>query len=82
MANAIYAPENADKLEAAFKNEIRKVITEGFTAQEVEEAKKAGSCRAKLPAVKTTAWQAVWRKTCIWTEPINNRRNSKINLMP
>ena len=38
--NAIYAPENADKLEAAFKEEIKKVITEGFTAEEVEQAKK------------------------------------------
>ena len=40
FANAIYAPENADKLEAAFKEEIHKATTEGFTAQEVEEAKK------------------------------------------
>jgi zinc protease len=38
--NAIYAPENAGKLEAAFKEEINKVITEGFTADEVEQAKK------------------------------------------
>jgi zinc protease len=38
--NAIYAPENAEKLEAAFKEEINKVITEGFTAEEVEQAKK------------------------------------------
>ncbi len=40
VANAIYAPENADKLEAAFRDEIRKATTEGFTAQEIEEAKK------------------------------------------
>jgi zinc protease len=40
FANAIYAPENVDKLEAAFKDELQKVITTGFTAQEVEEAKK------------------------------------------
>ena len=40
IANAIYAPENAEKLEAAFRDEIRKATTEGFTAQEVEEAKK------------------------------------------
>lgn len=39
FANAIYAPENADKLEAAFKDEIRKVITEGFTAEEIAAAK-------------------------------------------
>ena len=39
FANAIYAPENADKLEAAFKDEIQKVITQGFTGEEVAAAK-------------------------------------------
>ncbi len=39
FANAIYAPENADKLEIAFKDEIKKAVTEGFTAEEVEAAK-------------------------------------------
>ncbi|MDQ3635523.1 MAG: insulinase family protein [Acidobacteriota bacterium] len=39
-ASAIYAPENATKLEAAFKDEIRKATTEGFTKEEVEAAKK------------------------------------------
>ena len=38
--NAIYAPQNVEKLEAAFKEEINKVVTEGFTAEEVEQAKK------------------------------------------
>lgn len=40
LAQAIYAPENLEKLEAAFKDELQKVVTTGFTAQEVEEAKK------------------------------------------
>ncbi len=39
FANAIYAPENADKLEVAFKDEIKKATTEGFTAEEIEAAK-------------------------------------------
>jgi zinc protease len=39
FAYAIYAPENAEKLEAAFKEEIQKVITEGFTAEEIAAAK-------------------------------------------
>ncbi len=38
-AFAIYAPENAVKLEAAFMEEINKVITDGFTAEEVTAAK-------------------------------------------
>ncbi|WP_345948256.1 pitrilysin family protein [Mucilaginibacter sp. PAMB04274] len=37
---AIYAPENAARLDAAFKEEIEKVIKDGFTDQEVAEAKK------------------------------------------
>jgi zinc protease len=36
---AIYAPENAKKLEAAYKEEIAKVIESGFTAEELEAAK-------------------------------------------
>ncbi len=38
-AMAIYAPENVTKLEAAFKDEIQKALTEGFTAEELEAAK-------------------------------------------
>ncbi len=48
MATAIYAPENADKLEAAFKDEIRKAVTEGFTAQELEEARKGWLLQRQL----------------------------------
>jgi zinc protease len=40
IANAIYAPENVGRLEAAFNEEVLKVVTEGFTTAEVEEAKK------------------------------------------
>jgi zinc protease len=47
-ANAIYAPENADKLEAAFKDEIAKLLKDGFTAQEIEEAKKGFIQRGQL----------------------------------
>lgn len=40
FANAIYAPQNVERLETAFKEEIQKVVTEGFTADELEQAKK------------------------------------------
>lgn len=43
FAYAIYAPENADKLEAAFREEIEKVIREGFTAEEIAAAKSGWS---------------------------------------
>lgn len=39
-AYAIYAPEKAQALETAFKEELMKVITDGFTEKEVEDAKK------------------------------------------
>jgi zinc protease len=39
-AVAIYAPENADPLVAAFREEIQKVIEEGFAADEVAAAKE------------------------------------------
>jgi zinc protease len=39
-AQAIYAPQNADKLTAAFEDELRKVMGAGFTAEEIGEAKK------------------------------------------
>ncbi|HFA51577.1 MAG TPA: insulinase family protein [Bacteroidetes bacterium] len=36
---AMYAPENVKKLEAAYKEEVQKVLDEGFTAEELEAAK-------------------------------------------
>lgn len=40
QAFAIYAPQNVEKLEAAFKDEIEKMLKDGFTADEIEQAKK------------------------------------------
>lgn len=40
MGQAIYAPENRDKLEAAFKEEIERVIKDGFTQEELDSAKQ------------------------------------------
>lgn len=40
-AYAIYAPENRDRLEEAFNEEIQKVITEGYTEEEVAEGIKS-----------------------------------------
>ena len=39
LAFAIYAPQNGDKLQVAFQEEIQKVIDSGFTEQEISEAK-------------------------------------------
>jgi zinc protease len=40
-AYAIYAPENVGKLEAAFKDEVSKLLKEGITQQELDDAKKS-----------------------------------------
>ncbi len=37
---AIYAPQNASRLETAFHEEIARALKDGFTQQEVDEAKK------------------------------------------
>ncbi|HEV7349989.1 pitrilysin family protein [Telluribacter sp.] len=39
LAYAIYAPQNVDKLEQAFKEELEKALKEGFTAEEIKAAK-------------------------------------------
>jgi zinc protease len=36
---AIYAPQNLAKLEQAFKEELQRALTEGFTAEEITQAK-------------------------------------------
>ena len=40
MAYAIFAPENADKVVAAFKEEMARALASGFTDEEVTAAKK------------------------------------------
>lgn len=39
QAYAIYAPENVDRFEEVFKEEIEKATAEGFSAEEIETAK-------------------------------------------
>jgi zinc protease len=39
MAFALYAPQNAAKLETAFKEELQRALEQGFTAEEVAAAK-------------------------------------------
>ena len=40
QASAIFAPQNLPKVEAAFKEEIARVLKDGFTAQELEEGRR------------------------------------------
>jgi zinc protease len=38
---AIYAPQNRDKVERAFQEEVQRALAEGFSEQEVESGKQA-----------------------------------------
>lgn len=74
LTYAIYAPQNRDKLEAAFKDEIAKMLKDGFTAEELAAAKKgwlqsrqvsraqdnelAGRLRGYTFLNRTLAWDA------------------------
>jgi len=40
QAYAIYAPENAARLEAAFREELTRAIRDGFTADELNKARE------------------------------------------
>lgn len=40
LANASYAPQNAEKLEAAFKDELAKLLKDGFTPEEIAAGKQ------------------------------------------
>ena len=78
LAFAIYAPQNLSRLETAFDEEMQKVITEGFTEQEVKQAiagivgarKRqrandaglAGTLRNYLDLNRTFDWDADYEK--------------------
>lgn len=85
FAYAIYAPENAEKLEAAFKEEIQKVVTDGFTAEEITAAKSgwsqsrtvsraqdgglAGTLNNYLFINRTLAWDEAYEKKVMELTP-------------
>jgi zinc protease len=75
---AIYAPQNLAKLEQAFKEEFQKALSEGFTAEEIAQAKAgwiqgrnveraqdsglAGKLQHYLFIDRTFAWDAEFEK--------------------
>jgi zinc protease len=78
VAYAIYAPQNVTKLEAAFKEEIARMLKDGFTAEEIKDAKSgwlqsrqvtraqdkslAGKLNGYLFLNRTLAWDAEFDK--------------------
>jgi len=85
QAYAIYAPENAEALEQAFREEIEKVCQEGFTAEEVEAAKSgwiqsrsvnrsqdrslASKLNSYLDLDRTLQWDAELEETVMQLSP-------------
>lgn len=77
-AYAICAPENLNKVEVAFKEEMEKVLAEGFTEQELKDAKKgvlqnnridrakdnrlAAQLRDYIDLERTQAWNKKYEK--------------------
>lgn len=76
---AIYAPENAARLEEAFKQEIARVLEEGFSADEVAAA-KSGYLQSKQVAraqdrslVNQLAVYLLLNRTLRWDENFERR---------
>jgi len=85
LAYAVYAPQNLAKLEAAFNDEVGKVLKEGFTAEELAAAKNGwiqsrsvarsqdgelmGALGHYLYLDRTLAWDADLEKKVMALEP-------------
>ncbi|HKA36067.1 MAG TPA: pitrilysin family protein [Thermoanaerobaculia bacterium] len=85
LAFAIYAPQNAAKLEAAFKEEIDRVLKSGYDAKEVDEARSgwlqsrqvaraqdatlARALAGNLYLARTLAWDADLEKKVAALKP-------------
>jgi zinc protease len=85
LAYAIYAPQNVERLEAAFKEEIARALKDGFTEDEVKAAKSgwlqsrqvsraqdnelAGKLASYLFLNRTLAWDADFEKKVMALTP-------------
>jgi zinc protease len=72
QSSAIAAPQNMPKVEAAFNDELAKALKDGFTADEVEKAKKAwldGRAQSRTEdysIANTLSARAHWDRTLMW----------------
>jgi len=53
---AIYAPQNSERLVAAYQEEIAKIVEKGFTDEEIAEAKKGWLQGATSPGRPIASW--------------------------
>jgi zinc protease len=74
--NAIAAPQNTPKVEAAFNEEMAKALKDGFTAEEVEKAKKAWLDNRRVSRTEDSSLasllisRARWDRTTAWDEKL------------
>ncbi len=78
-ATAMCAPQNAEKAEVAFREEIAKVLEAGFTAEEIEEAKsgwlqsRTVSRGADRELARTLAMREFAGRTLAWDGDFEGR---------
>ncbi len=78
-AFAIYAPQNADRLETAFREEIARVLNDGYEAREIAEAKSGWLqsrqvARAQDPGLaRTLATNLYLDRTLAWDAELEKR---------
>lgn len=79
---AIYAPENLAKLEAAFKEELEKVLKEGFTEKEIAEAKKSYIQAAQVTRSQDNSLSGILNsnlflgRTMKWSKELEDKINA------
>ena len=76
---AIYAPQNVDRLERAFNEEIAAVVAKGFTPQEVDEAKSGWIQRQTVSRstdrelVRNLAQREYQKRTLAWDADLERK---------
>jgi zinc protease len=79
LAYALYAPQNLAKLEQAFKEEFERALKDGFTAEEIEQAKSGFSqsrtvARAQDNALMTTLGHYLYLgRTLAWDAELEKK---------
>lgn len=79
IANAIYAPENRDKLEKAFREEIDRVIKDGITEDELKSVKQGYLLAQQRQRAADSSIASMWvnnlflKRDFGWTSDLEKR---------
>jgi len=75
-SSAIYAPQNRARLEAAYQEELAKILEKGFTAEEIADAKKGWLQGRSVSRANdrelagTLVMREYYRRTLAWDEKL------------